>query len=93
MKNRIRYTKSQDKQLLTSSNVFHHPTNGARYRVNVSLVKLTWSIVDDASQLVAVEGTGKHPHKLKIAAREALEGLGIVLNREERDRKIKTNLV
>jgi hypothetical protein len=90
---RIRYSKSQDKRVLNSKNVYHHPSNGARYRVQIDLNSLTWTILDDASNIRVTAGAGKHPHKLKIAAKEALMDLGIPLTPESRDRKVKTNLV
>ncbi len=91
--NRIRYTKTQDPQVLQSKNVYHHPSNGGRYRVNLHLGQGKWLILDDASGTIALTGDEQHPHKLKIAARDALASLGIPFQVENRDRKIKTNLV
>lgn len=90
---RIRYAKTQEKNVLQSKNVYHHPSNGARYRINIDLNSFTWSVVDDVSGRAAVSGSGTHPHKIKTAVRDALVTLGIPLEVETRERLIKTNLV
>lgn len=93
MNTRIRYSATQTKNVLKSKNVYHHPTNGGRYRINLNLDLGQWTIVDDDSNLPVLEGCAARHAQLKLKARQALATLGVTLEVEARERLVKTNLV
>lgn len=86
---RIRYLKTQSPNVLKSTQIYRHPTNGGQYRVVLDLNSKSWSVVDATTNAVAETGTGPSVALVKIAARNALANLGIVLEIESRNRTPK----
>lgn len=86
---RIRYVKTQVKNVFESMRTYQHPNNGARYRVILNLNEHQWLIIDYVSELVAASGRVVHPVKLKLQARLALEKLGVVLDNDSRKPRTK----
>lgn len=86
---RIRYRKFKEESphLRESVARFSHPTNGARYKIELDLLEHRWQVLDVASGLIAASGLRVHQHKMKIDARTALEALGVVLEIDERAKR------
>lgn len=84
---RIRYRENKEALpgVLKSVRCFENPKDGARYRIELNLNDNTWMVIDDIVDALAANGTAKSPHKLKIAAKEALEQLlGESFSKEDR---------
>lgn len=86
MSNRIRYQKSGIEGTSVSVKVF---LNGERsYRVYLLDRPLSFKVVElvGGDEAVVAEGVNTSPHKLKIAAKKALESLGVTFTQEVRIR-------
>lgn len=83
---RIRYAKTAQEHLLLSTKKFSHPTNGAVYKVFINTQELSYTIIEAGSNLKVAEGRASVMHRVKKAAKEAIEKLGIVFVEEKRDR-------
>lgn len=89
---RIRYSKTNQDGLLQSVQKFQHPTNGARYKVMLNLTESQWLIIDDVTDIPVATGHHKDQHKMKLAAKKALTGLGVAFQTEARkERSPKSN--
>lgn len=85
---RIRYRKVGDLGL-KSVQTLAHPTNGARYNIEIFIKESKWSVIDEETSLEAASGYQKSPHKAKIEVRKALHELGIELNVGIRSKHLK----
>lgn len=85
MSSRIRYTQNGNR--LESVKTFNHPTNGARYRVILEEASGTWYVVDAEGGTVAAKGQETSFHKVKKAAKTALQNLGITFTQEVREKE------
>jgi len=86
MSNRIRYQKSGEEGVSVSVKVF---TNEDRsYRVYLIDRPLSFKVVElvDGAEVTVATGVNTSPHKLKIAAKKALELLGVSFSQEVRIR-------
>lgn len=84
---RIRYRENKEALpgVLKSVRFFEDTKNGARYRIEINLNDKTWMVIDDVVDAISANGMAKSPHKLKIAAKEALEQLlGESFSKEDR---------
>lgn len=86
MNNRIRYRKRND-GLLESVLSFTHEDLGAKYRVLLNPTELSYAIVEDRTQRVFNNGRAVSMHYVKIAAKKALENLGIKFKQPERRKR------
>lgn len=84
--NRIRYEKNGNR--LESVKTFNHPTNGARYKVLLDESSSSWYVVDAEGGAVAKTGQEASFHKVKKAAKAALEALGIEFSAEARTKRV-----
>lgn len=80
---RIRYSKNSSGNLISVKKLYH-PTNGARYEVQLDLVERQWLILDDASGMVAASGHNNSLAMMKIEVKRALAVLGIEFENETR---------
>lgn len=81
---RIRYSKPDVDGVSRSVKSYYHPTNGAKYYLNVNTKQNTWSVHDHASDTLVDSGRASSPHKVMKQSREALEKLGVILLVDER---------
>lgn len=82
---RIRY-RVISPEVLDSVQTFNHPTNGAQYKIRLNSLETTWYILDANTELVAISGYFKTKAKGQIAAKKALEALGVVFENGRRNR-------
>lgn len=84
MSQRIRYVKTGVEGVQRSVKTFSHTTNGGRFYVLLNLNDNSFTVMDETADAEAKVGAAKSPHKLKIAAKEALSSLGIDFEKEDR---------
>lgn len=58
--------------------------------VRLNTLEKMWQVLDHVSYRVAATGKSTSVHKMKIAARVALENLGVWLETDERVVKVKS---
>lgn len=87
MNTRIRYVADETGNVLRSVKDFQHPDNGARYSVTLNKTNNTFFIRDEMGDALVTGGSGANLHQTKIAAKKALEKLGISFATEKREPK------
>lgn len=84
---RIRYINTGNENVIKSSKIFAHDTNGTRYVIRIDKSDLKFEIVEDTTDMVAKTGRAVNLHQVKMKAKQALVDLGISFSQEARDRE------
>lgn len=87
MSTRIRYERTDDPLILKSVQVFQHPTNGGRYRVQLNFNDNEFRVLDDASGFIAAFGKVKNRQQMQKHVKFELKKLGILFTSETNARK------
>lgn len=88
---RIRYSKTNEADVLESTRVFEY--NDATYRVRLNTKELSFVIFDAKWDSTIATGSGASLQILKKRVKESLESLGISFEKENRKREPKMPLV
>lgn len=89
---RIRYTKTQDENVLQSRQIMlvdQGENKGESYRVLLDLKANKWSIIEQGCGLERASGYNKHIYKMKLQVKEALSKLGVPVITEVRQKRVK----
>lgn len=89
--NRIRYIKTAHPDVLKSARAL---SNAARreFGCYLNISALTWQITELPTNASIVSGASTSVHKAKIAAKKALEDLGVVFEKENREHFVLEDL-
>jgi hypothetical protein len=86
---RLRYFKNEDTGNFTSKEII---AGSISVTITLNPKFNTFSVVNTQTGEVVAQGSGKTFSKLKIAAKEAVKGLGVVFADEIRNRPSRVNV-
>lgn len=87
---RIRYEKTSRSGISSSVKVFK-TVDGKEVRVFVNDITKAYGILDLSNDQILLSGVHSSMHKTKIAAKKALESLGVTFDKENRKEEVEVS--